>query len=98
MIASIIILISLAVVTLKSADPRPQDAAAAILAAFDRYDIVGMNAAHSNERQDAFILSLVRQPAFAHEVNDIVVECGKTSYQRVLDRYIGGEAVPLDDA
>jgi len=97
MIAPIIV-ISLAVVALQSADPRPQDATAAVLAAFDRYDIVGMNAAHNNERQDAFILSLVRQPAFAQRVNDIVVECGKNSYQRVLDRYVAGEAVPIEDA
>src|SRR5438046_8016285 len=98
MIAPIATFIAFAVLALQGADPRPQDAAAAVLAAFERYDVVGMNAAHSNERQDAFILSLVRQPAFAQKVNDIVVECGNRSYQPVLDRYIAGEAIPLEEA
>jgi hypothetical protein len=32
-------------------DPQPQDAATAILAAFDRHDIVGISAGHRNEKQ-----------------------------------------------
>jgi hypothetical protein len=39
---------------------QPQDATTAILAAFDRYDVVGMNAAHSNEKQDELILAVLR--------------------------------------
>src|SRR5580698_5503541 len=75
--------------------PRPQDAATAVLAAFDRYDVVGMNAAHSNEKQDEFILALVRQPVFPLKVNDIVVECGNRRYQPLPDRYIAGEDVSI---
>jgi hypothetical protein len=79
-------------------DPPPQDATTAILSAFDRYDIVGMTAGHSNEKLDEFIVSLVRQRSFASTVNDIVVECGNRGYQSVLDRFIAGDSVPLEDA
>ena len=48
----------------------PQPALDAVLAAFDRDDVVGMDAAHSNEKQDQFDLS-VRDPRFAAKVDDI---------------------------
>jgi hypothetical protein len=82
----------------QSNDPRPQDATRAILAAFDRYDVVGLTAAHSNKLQDDFILSLIRDPRLAGKVNDIAVECGNSRYQAVLDRYIEGEDVPIEEA
>ena len=78
-------------------DGRPQDATTAILAAFDRYDVVGMSAAHSNEKLDDFILTVVRQPGFPLKVNDIVVECGNSKYQPLLDRYISGENIAIED-
>jgi hypothetical protein len=78
-------------------DPIPQDATTAILRAFDRYDAIGLSAAHSNEKLDEFILSLIHHPAFAEKVNDIVVECGNSLYQPILDRYIAGEDVPLEE-
>jgi hypothetical protein len=79
-------------------DPKPQDATTAILAAFDRDEVVGMGAAHGNKDLDDFILHLVRDPAFSTKVNDIAVECGNSLYQPILDRYIAGEDVPLSEA
>ena len=79
-------------------DPKPSDATRAILAAFDKYDVVGMDAAHGNQDLDDFILHLVRNPTFPTKVNDIVVECGNSLYQPILDRYIAGEAVSLSEA
>jgi hypothetical protein len=78
-------------------DPKPQDATEAILAAFDKYEIVGVEAAHGFKDLDDYILSLIGNPEFPAKVNDIVVECGNRLYQRVLDRYIAGEDVPLAD-
>jgi hypothetical protein len=72
------------------ADPTPEPAVPAILAAFDKYEIVGMPEAHGLKDVDDFILSLVRNPAFSERVNDIEVECGNSLYQPVLDRYIAG--------
>ena len=76
---------------------QPKDAVTAILEAFDRYDVVGMSAAHSNEKQDQLILSLVRNPAFPRKVNIIVTECGNSKYQPILDRYIAGEDVAIEE-
>lgn len=79
-------------------DPTPLPAIPAILAAFDRYEVVALPAAHSLKDVDDFILSLIRDPAFPIKVNDIVVECGNSLYQPVLDRYIAGEDVSFAEA
>lgn len=79
-------------------DPQPQDAATAILAAFDKYDVVAMNAGHNNKKLDDFILSLAQNRELPGKVNDLVVECGNSLYQDILDRYIAGDSVSLDDA
>jgi hypothetical protein len=81
----------------RGTDPRPEGAAKAILAAFDQYEVVAMDAAHGNKDLDDLILDLVRDPAFPAKVNDIAVECGNSLYQSVLDRYIAGEDVPLSE-
>jgi hypothetical protein len=78
-------------------NPKPEDASSAILAAFEKYEVVGMSAAHGNKDLDDFILDLIRNPAFPSKVNDIAVECGNSLYQPVLDRYIAGGEVPLSD-
>jgi len=77
-------------------DPEPGEPQAAIIAAFDHYDLVGgMSASHGNKDTDDFLLALIRNPALPKKVNDIAVECGNARYQPVLDRYIAGEDVPL---
>jgi uncharacterized iron-regulated protein len=84
--------------TLTGSNPKPQDAPKAILAAFDKYEVVGMGAAHGNQDLDDFILKLIRNPVPPGKINDIVVECGNSLYQPILDRYIAGDDVPLDQA
>ncbi len=80
----------------QGADPTPQSAQQAVLAAFDRYQVVGMGIlSYANQDFDQFILDLIRNPAFPEKANDIVVECGNSLYQPVLDRYIAGDSVPL---
>ena len=81
----------------KGRNPKPEDAEKAVLAAFDKYKVVGMSAAHGNKDLDDLILQIVRNPAFPTKVNDIAVECGNSLYQSVLDRYIAGEDVPLSE-
>jgi hypothetical protein len=71
-------------------------AQAALLAAFDRYQVVGgMNASHGSKGVDDFILALLRNPRLADKVNDIAVECGNALYQSILDQYIAGGDIPL---
>jgi hypothetical protein len=81
----------------EGAELTPQPAVAAILAAFDKYEVVGMPEAHGLKDVDDFILSLIRNPAFPEKVNDIAVECGNSLYQPILDRYIAGEDVPFTE-
>ena len=78
-----------------ASEPTPQPAIPAILAAFDRYEVVAMPAAHGMKDVDDFILALIRDPSFPGKVNDIEVECGNSLYQPVLDRYIAGGDVPF---
>jgi hypothetical protein len=79
----------------KGPNPVHEDAKKAILAAFDHYEVVGINTAHGNQNLDSFILDLFRDPAFPGKINDVVVECGNSLYQPVLDRYIAGKEVTL---
>jgi hypothetical protein len=83
--------------TRRALEPVPEPAIPAILAAFDKYQIVGMPAAHGMKDVDDFIYSLIRVPAFSEKVNDLAVECGNALYQPVLDRYIAGKDVPFNE-
>jgi hypothetical protein len=79
------------------AEAIPEPAIPAILAAFDKYEVVGLPAAHEGKDLDDFILLLVRNPAFSEKVTDIAVECGNSLSQPVLDRYMAGEDVPFSE-
>src|SRR6266403_9239 len=74
---------------------KPEAPILGILAAFDRYEVVGMDAAHGDKDLDDLILRLLREPSFLSKVDDVVVACGNSSYQSVLDRYIEGHEVTL---
>ena len=78
-------------------EPIPEPAIPAILAAFDKYEVVAMPEGEAWQDQGDFILTLIRAPAFPDKVNDIAVECGNSLYQPVLDRYIAGEDVPFTE-
>jgi hypothetical protein len=74
-----------------------EPAVPAILAAFVRYEVIGIPEGHGMKDIDDFILSLIRDPAFSEKVNDIAVECGNSLYQPTLDRYIAGGDVPFTE-
>jgi hypothetical protein len=78
-------------------EPIPEPAVAAILAAFDKYEVVALPQGHGMQDMNDFIFSLIRNPAFAERVNDIEVEFGNSLYQPMLDRYIAGENVPFTE-
>ncbi len=80
-----------------AAEPVPEPAVAAILAAFDKYEVVGLPQGHGMEDLNDFIFSLIRNPAFPEKVNDIEIEFGNSLYQPMLDRYIAGENVPFTE-
>jgi hypothetical protein len=82
---------------LTDSEPSPEPAIPAILAVFDKYEVVATPAAHGIRDVDDFIFALIRNPAFPKKVDDIAVECGNSLYQPVLDRYIAGEDVPFTE-
>jgi hypothetical protein len=78
-------------------EPVPEAAIPAILAAFDKYEVVGMPQGHGMQDLNDFIFSLIRNPVFSEKVNDIEFECGNSLYQPILDRYIAGEDVQFTE-
>src|SRR5215218_4104356 len=81
-------------------NPRPPQEAAgidgvvrALLAAFDRADIVALGEMHGRQVDTDLRVALVRHPDFAKKVRSIIVEFGSTTEQATLDRYLRGDAV-----
>lgn len=79
----------------RGSKPIPEAAIPSILAAFDKYEVVAMPEDHGLKDLDDLIFALIRNPAFPDKVKDVVVECGNSLYQPILDRYIAGEDVPI---
>lgn len=74
-------------------DPKPTKAVEELINVFDRFPIVALGEIHWSLNQHGFIDALIKHPAFAKKVNDIVVEFGSAKYQPIMDRYIAGETV-----
>ncbi len=74
-------------------NPKPTKAVEALINAFDRYPLVALGEVHWSQTEHEFVYSLIKHPAFANKVNDIVVEFGNALYQPIMDRYIAGETV-----
>ena len=65
-----------------------------VLAAFQRSPLVGLGDDHGLAQEADFYVSLIRDPRFAREVGNVVVEFGNASLQQTLDRYVNGEDLP----
>ena len=76
-----------------SDEPKPTNAVEELVKVFDRFPLVALGEVHWNQTEHEFVYSLIRHPAFADKVNDIVVEFGNGLYQPIMDRYIAGETV-----
>lgn len=63
---------------------KRQDPAESVLAAFDSVNLVALGERHWAREDSQFRFALVRNPAFAQKVNDIVVEFANPLYQAVL--------------
>ena len=70
---------------------------AVVLQAFETHDIVMLGEIHWNKQEYEWLDSLVANPEFADRVDDIVMEFGNSLYQKSVDRYIAGEAVPIEE-
>jgi len=67
-----------------------------ILTAFQTHPLVGLSDWHGMAQEEDFYAQLVRDPRFAEEVGNVVVEFGDAAQQETLDRYLAGEEVPYD--
>jgi hypothetical protein len=75
--------------------PAPRGAQDAMLAAFNRYPIVGgLSPSHGVRNIDEFLIALVCNPRLPYVVTDIVAENGNSLYQPLVDEYIAGADVP----
>src|SRR5438552_12065657 len=70
-------------------------AIAAILHAFDQYQVVALGEIHGGEKDHGLFRALLSDARFPSKVNDIVVEFGNAFYQPLVDHYVSGEDVPL---
>ena len=77
--------------------PKAEAAEAAIIRAFDTHSIVMLGELHGNKQEYELLRGLVSSQEFADKVNDLVLEYGNALYQDVVDRYVAGENVPIDD-
>ncbi len=76
----------------------PMEPITAIIDAFQSHRVVALDEGdHRNEPGHRFRLALIRDPRFAQNVNDIVVEFGNSRYQNVMDRFVRGERVAERD-
>ena len=81
----------------RAQDPAPQDPVRGIVKLFDTYRIVMLGEIHECRQQYDLLGKLIADPGFSERVNEIVVEFGNARYQDVVDRYIAGEDVPLEE-
>lgn len=79
-----------------SGQPHPANAFTAISQLFRAHDIVMLGEVHDGKQEYEWLSKLVKTPAFAGRVDDIVVEFGNARYQPIVDRYVAGENVPFD--
>jgi hypothetical protein len=75
-------------------EPKPEPATPAMVDLFRSHDIVMFGETHGNKQEYEWLCKLVKTPAFADHVDDIVVEFGNSLYQKTVDRYISGEDIP----
>lgn len=79
-------------------DHPPVDAVTGIVAAFEKHPVVIIGESrHWVQQMGDLYIRLVNDRSFQNAVQDIVIEFGSRQNQRLIDRYVGGESVPMDE-
>jgi hypothetical protein len=76
-------------------EPKVENATKAMIEAISTHQIVMFGETHANKQEYEWLCELVKTPAFAERVDDIVVEFGNSLYQKSVDGYIAGKNVPF---
>lgn len=96
----VIAVLSIVLATVKAANssslPATNVSAAVdgILAAFRDHPLVGIEDNHGLAQEEDFYAALMRDPRFAREVTNVVVEFGGAGRQNTLDRYLAVKLFP----
>ena len=76
----------------------PVAAIQGITAAFEKHPVVIIGETHHGYRQMGdFLIALVRDPGFQAAAPDIMVEFASQNNQPLLDRYVSGENIPIEE-
>lgn len=76
---------------------QPVNAVQGIVAAFEQHPVVIIGEAHALKQAGDLYIHLVRDPSFQESVQDIVIEFASRNNQGLIDRYIGGDDVPMEE-
>jgi hypothetical protein len=87
----------LALPTFAAPPAKVVNAADGISAAFQSHPLVGLQEWHGLAQELEFYAALVRDPRFAKDVGNIVLETGDAAQQDVVDHYVNGETVPYPE-
>jgi len=68
-----------------------------VFEAFEAHPLVGLGDRHGFAQIIAFYEMVIRDPRFAREVHNVVVEFGGAAHQDVIDRYVNGDSVPYQE-
>ena len=74
----------------------PLDARIAIIDAFTSHALVALGETHGHREREDFLLDLIADARFAAAASDVVIEGVISTFQPLVDRFAGGEAVPAD--
>lgn len=73
------------------------DPITAILIAFHSHNLVAIDEGpHGNEQSHQLLRALIADSRFINQVNDIVVECGNSLYQPLMDRFVQGDDISIE--
>lgn len=87
-------LLALTVPSFAAPPPAVVNANDGIFSAFQTHSLVGIGEWHGLAQELDYYQTLVRDPRFAEQVGNIVLETGSASQQATVDRYVNGEDVP----
>ena len=83
--------------SLAQSAPTVSPAMDGIFEAFKTHPLVGIGEHHRIAQELDFYAALVRDPRFAREVGNVVVEFGGAAHQDIIDRYVDGQDVPYTE-
>jgi hypothetical protein len=78
---------------------QPENAADFIVSTFQNYPIVALDRAEGdgNQSEVELLKALFASSKLDDRIDDVVIESGNSRYQNVLDRYVSGGQVPLQE-